>query len=202
LEDKPDILSQETRKRIFQQLHSDGQDCGDLLSEAVEHFGSYTPNLFSGFSRFDVYKFFQAIKFICYKDQVFKTKLMKLLFYADFKHYKENSVSITGARYAHAPHGPVPDKFETWMAALTDWEKEITSEEKVIGEYVGDVYSSNEPDWSVFSTSELAALALVKDKFQWYSAKQIRKFSHLEKGYQDTKEGELISYQYAQYIKI
>jgi hypothetical protein len=50
---------------------------------------------------------------------------MKLLFYADFLHFKLNEVSITGARYAHAPHGPVPDQFETWLTALVDWKKKL-----------------------------------------------------------------------------
>lgn len=202
LENKPELLSETNRDRIFQLLRKKDQDCGDLLEEAIEQFGTYAPNLFSGFIRFDVNKLFQAIKFFCFKDSVVKTKLMKLLFYADFKHFKDNGISISGARYAHAHHGPVPDQFETWLVAISEWEKQITSEEQAFGDYVGEVYTSNEPDWSIFSTSELAALAFVKDKFQRDSAKQIREFSHLEKGYQDTKDGELISYQYAQELKI
>lgn len=202
LENKPEVLSKESRNRIYQHLRTKGQDCGGLLEEAIEQFGSYPPNLFSGFIRFDANKLFQAIKFFCFKDRVVKTKLMKLLFYADFKHFKENGISITGARYAHATHGPVPDQFETWLVAISEWENEITSEEQAFGDYVGEVYISNEPDWSIFSTSELAALALVKNKFQRFSAKQIREFSHLEQGYQNTKDGEIISYQYAQELQI
>ena len=75
-------------------------------------------------------------------------------------------------------------------------------EEQAFGDYVGEAYTSGEPDWSVFSTSELAALAFVKDKFQRYSARQIRDFSHQEKGYQNTTTGEIISYQYAQELQI
>ena len=202
LEDKPEILSDSNRERVFHLLRKQNLDCGDLLEEAIEQFASYSPNILSGYIRFDVNKLFQAMKFFCFNDRVVKTKLMKLLFYADFKHFKENGVSISGVRYAHAYHGPVPDQFETWLVAISDWNRQITSEEQVFGDYVGEVYTSTEPDWSAFSTSELAALAFVKDKFQKYSARQIREFSHLEKGYQETKDGEIISYQYAQTLQI
>jgi len=202
LESKPTLLPESTRNRIILHIQKSNQDCGDLLEEAIEQFGSYSPDLLSGYIKFDVNKLFQAIKFFCLKDRVVKTKLMKLLFYADFKHFKDNGISISGARYAHAFHGPVPDQFETWLVAVCEWEKQITSEEQTFGDYVGEVYTSGEPDWSVFSTSELAALAFVKDKFQKYSARQIRDFSHQEIGYQNTKDGEIISYQYAQELQI
>lgn len=202
LEKKPELLSEFTRNRIIQRLQEKEQDCGDLLEEAIEQFGSYSPSLLSGFIPFNANKLFQAIKFFCYKDQVSKTKLNKLLFYADFKHFKDNGVSISGARYAHAYYGPVPDQFNTWLTAISEWDKQITSEEQAFGDLVGEVYTSGEPDWTVFSTSELAALAFVKDKFQKFTARQIRDFSHQEKGYQATKDGEIISYQYAQELQI
>ena len=81
-------------------------------------YGNYPPDVFSGYKRFELEKFFEAIKFFCFQERVFKTKLMKLLFYADFSHFKKYSVSITGARYARLPYGPVPDQFEKWLAAL------------------------------------------------------------------------------------
>jgi hypothetical protein len=62
---------------------------------------------------------------------------------------------------------------------------------------MGEVYISGEPDWSIFSASELAALATVKDKFEQYNASRIRDYSHREKGYLETKDGEIISYRYA-----
>lgn len=201
-ENKPGLLSDTNRNRIIQILQQKKQDCGGLLAEAVEQFGSYSPSLLSGYVRLDVNKLFQAMKYFCFNDQVTKTKLMKLLFYADFKHYQDNGVSISGARYAHAYHGPVPDQFETWLVAISEWENQITREEQPFGDFVGEVYTSGEPDWSIFSPSELAALAFVKNKFLKYSARQIREFSHREKGYLSTKDGEIISYQYAQDLQI
>jgi len=202
LERKIEILSPVTRDRVLQKLQGADQDCSGLLLDAINLYGSYTPDLFSGYLHFDVNKLFQVIKFFCYKDQIVKTKLNKLLFYADFKHFKEYGISITGVRYAHAYHGPVPNQFETWLAAILEWEKEVTSEERTFGDFVGDVYSSGEPEWAIFSNSELKTLAIVKEQFQSYNARQIREFSHQEKGYQVTKDGELISYQFAHELQI
>jgi putative zinc finger/helix-turn-helix YgiT family protein len=202
LGEKPELLSQETRQRIIKQLLTKEGECGGLLEEAVGKLGSYTPDLNSGYLRFDVNKLFHVMKFFCYKDRVYKTKLMKLLFYADFKHFQEYGVSITGGRYAHATHGPVPDHFETWLVAISQWEKRLDSEEQVSGEYVGEVYFSDQPDLSLFSNSELAILAYVKHRFEQYSARQMREFSHEEKGYRETKDGELISYRYAEELRI
>jgi len=202
IEEKPQVLSEESKQRIISEIEQERTGCGNLLDNAIERFGSYEPDIRSGYVRFDVNKMCQVIKFFCFNDRVFKTKLMKLLFYADFKHYKENGISITGARYAHATHGPVPDQFETWLAALSEWEKEITVAEQAIGEYLGEVYLSKEPDLSTFSNSELLTLATIKNMFSNYSAKQIREYSHQEKGYVSTKDGELISYQYAEELRI
>jgi putative zinc finger/helix-turn-helix YgiT family protein len=202
LEDKPELLPDLTRNRVIQFLKDNSYNNGDLLEEAIERFGNYSPSIISGYIRFDVNKLFQSIKYFCYKDRVVKTKLMKLLFYADFKNFKENGISITGTRYAHAYHGPVPDQFETWIAALSEWEKQITIEEQTFGDFVGEVYISGEPDWSLFSPAELASLSSVKAKFQAFNAKQIREFSHNEKGYKATKNGEIISYQYAENLQI
>lgn len=202
LEDKPGLLSSSTRARVLDRLKDQGQDGSDLLVEAIETFGNYAPDILSGYIRFNVKKLFEVIKFFCYNDQVVKTKLMKLLFYSDFKYFKENGVSITGLRYAHAIHGPVPDKFETWLAAISEWENQIKSEEQSYGEYVGEVFTSDEPDTSVFSTPELEMLSIVKDRFKKFSAKQIGEFSHAEIGFQETANGNLISYKYAETLQI
>jgi len=202
LERKPELISDATRNRILDQIENNEPNNEDLLEKAIETFGSYPPTILSGYQPFNVYKLFQMMKFFCYQDQVFKTKLMKLLFYADFKHFKENAVSISGARYAHASHGPVPDQFETWLTAITEWKKQLFTEELTIGDLPGEVYRSDEPDLSVFSTSELAVITSIKLKFDKYSARQIRDYSHAEKGYLETENGELISYSFAKELHV
>jgi hypothetical protein len=166
-----------------------------------ERFGKYEANELSGYRRLDLGKLFNAILYFC-KGGVLKTKLNKLLFYADFKHFKDYAVSITGARYARIPFGPAPDKYALYFATLLE-NGAIRVEEDIIGDFVGEQFISvKEPHLSLFSDSELKILATVKEYFKDYTAKRITDFSHDEKGYKETETGDTISYEYANELKL
>ncbi|MDI6696621.1 MAG: DUF4065 domain-containing protein [Anaerolineales bacterium] len=190
------ILSDSKKQKIISQLAEETEVSWLEITKDV--FGNYNADLYSGYKKFDLVKFFEAIKFFCFHERIFKTKLMKLLFYADFGHFKKYSVSITGARYARLPYGPVPDQFERWLAALILDEDGVRKEEDWNQDYPGEVYVGNRsPDLSIFTPSELRVLASVKEVFQNFSAKRISDLSHNEKGYQETETACLISYSYA-----
>jgi len=191
-----DIISDPKKQKIINRLTEETKI--SFLEITKDIFGNYKADLYSGYKSFELEKFFEAIKYFCFQDRVFKTKLMKLLFYADFGHFKKYSVSITGARYARLPYGPVPDQFERWLVALILDDEGIQKEEVWNKEYPGEVYISNVSlDPSIFSTSELRVLAAVKEKFKDYTAKQISDVSHDEKGYQETENAHLIPYNYS-----
>ena len=166
-----------------------------------DRFGKYEGDEYSGFKKLDLAKLFNAIIYFC-KGGVLKTKMNKLLFYADFKHFKDYAISITGARYAHIPFGPAPDQYTYYLATLLEdgaiKAEEIVYTEEAIGERF---VSGKEPDLSLFSDSELKILASVKDHFKKFTAKKITEFSHQEKGYRETQTGHLISYAYAEDLK-
>jgi uncharacterized phage-associated protein len=127
-----------------------------------------------------------------------KTKLNKLLFYADFKHLKEYTLSITGAEYAHVPFGPAPDNYEIYYASLNSQKAIEFIEQPYPAGYVGEIIKAiKEADLSLFSPSELRIMASVMEDFTKYSAGEITEFSHKELGYQETNNGDLISYKYA-----
>ena len=203
IEEKPSVLSDEKRQRILSLLKEINEEHEkSFLSVYESYFGSYPADIFSGYQPLNISKLLNAIIFFCKNTELPKTKLNKLLFYADFKHFKEYSVSITGVRYAHLPHGPVPDKYNYYMATLED-EKSIFIDEREFPNYTGEfLTATREPDLSIYSTTELKTLALVKEFFEKHTAKEIRNFSHNERGYQVTRDGELISYEYAQSLQI
>lgn len=99
------------------------------------------------------------------------------MFYADFKHFKEYGVSITGSRYANASYGPVPDKYETLLASITEWDQEVTYREKLFGSQIGEVYISDAPDYSVFSNEEITTLGIVEQNFKDFTGSSIHSFS-------------------------
>ena len=201
LSSSQEILTETKKKKIIAQLADESEF--SWLECTKEFFGNYKPDLYSGYKRFDLEKFFEAIKYFCFPERVFKTKLMKYLFYADFAHFKKYAVSITGARYARLPYGPVPDQFEKWLSALTSEDELVTKEEEWNNDFPGEVYVCHAPpSLSIFSPSELSVLAAVKQVFQPYNAKKISEISHNEYGYQETETAHLISYRYASQLSI
>jgi putative zinc finger/helix-turn-helix YgiT family protein len=201
IEGTPNVLPEEKRDRLINQLRAAEEETCSLERVYEERFGKYEANELSGYRRLDLAKLFNAILYFC-KGGVLKTKLNKLLFYADFKHFKDYAVSITGARYAHIPFGPAPNKYALYFATLIENDA-IKVEEDLIGEFIGEEFISvKEPDFPLFSDSELKILATVKEYFKDFTAKRITDFSHDEKAYKETVPGDIISYEYASELKI
>ncbi|MBM4339648.1 MAG: DUF4065 domain-containing protein [Deltaproteobacteria bacterium] len=196
-----DVLPTEKRDRLVNELMAAEQETCSLERVYEERFGKYEANELSGYRKLDLAKLFNAILYFS-KGGVLKTKLNKLLFYADFKHFKDYAVSITGARYAHIPFGPAPDKYALYFATLIE-NGEIRVEENIIGDFIGEEFISlKEPDFSLFSDSELKILATVKEYFKEFNAKRITDFSHDEEAYKKTKHGDIISYEHASDLKL
>jgi len=202
IEATPDVLPEEKRDRLINVLRAAEEETCSLERVYEERFGKYEASELSGYRKFDLAKLFNAILYFC-KGGVLKTKLNKLLFYADFKHFKDYTVSITGARYAHIPFGPAPEKYSLYFATLLEngamGVTECEFSEQIIGE---EFVSLKEPDLSLFSDSELKILSTVKEYFKDFNSKKITDFSHDEKAYKETAPGDKISYEHARDLKL
>jgi putative zinc finger/helix-turn-helix YgiT family protein len=203
IEDTPDAISNEKRLRLLKDLKMEEEEAFSFERIFEERFGKYEADELSGFKHLDVSKIFNAILFFC-REGDFKTKVNKLLFYADFRHFKEYTTSITGARYVCLPFGPVPDNYDHYFAALIG-NGLLKVEEEVCGpgfvtEKLVTIGTSNV--LSLFSDSEIKALLSVKEYFKDYTATKIKDFSHEEQGYKETSERQCISYEYADTLQI
>lgn len=203
VKDQKSDLPEETAARLIENLQEMvGKKQLNLKAVFEEHYGYYVADDYSGFKELDLDKLLNAILFFSVGNGVFKTKLNKLLFYSDFKHYKDYSVSITGARYAHLPYGPTPDHYALLLAILQEEDRLVLMEE-AFAEYVGEIVIAKDIlDISVFSTSELKILSEVKEYFEGYNSRQISELSHNETGYKETHVGNLISYQFSDFIQL
>lgn len=203
IEKTPDALSKEKRERLVKELRAEEEDALSFERIFEVQFGRYEPDKFSGYRKLDLAKLFNAILFFCKGEGAVKTKLNKLLFYADFKHFKEYAVSITGARYAHVPFGPAPDNFNHYFAVLIGNDSLAVEEIEYADNVVGEKFISvKQPDLTIFSDSELKILSSVKEYFKDFTATKITEFSHEEEGYKETGTGEMISYKYAERLKV
>ena len=164
---------------------------------------SKVPGEEKGVKGFDYEKLCAMVLFFAHKSpELLKTKLMKLLNYSDMIYYKENGVSMSGLRYDHLPYGPVPENFDILFGRMSidniahieviyenGYEKHQVIPEKAI------------PD-NILSAEELEVLDRIYDKFKDFGSVEISNYSHKEKGYSATKQGEIISYSYAKDIQL
>lgn len=151
---------------------------------------------FNGFTKFSIEKIKSVISFLT-EYGIHKTKLLKELFYVDFKCYKDFGYSITGLEYARISYGPVPDDFELILKKLEN--DDIVSSEKIIHDnYEENILKSKVVnDFSILNEDEIKIVNEVRDYFAEFNVKKIVDFSHDEKAFKDTKQAELISYEYA-----
>lgn len=198
----PNVFSTQKRNQILRSIDGIIDSNNGLLTRVINLTYQYQElDEYSGFKKFDMERFHNAVLYFC-KGGVIKTKLNKLMFYADFKHFKEYTVSITGARYAHVPFGPAPDGYEMYYPIFArQGHIEIEEVSYQGGEFTGEMYLSKEnPALNRFSDTQLLILSSIKEYFKEYNASDISDFSHEEKGYQDTETGDIISYRYAEFL--
>lgn len=157
----------------------------------------------NGFKGFDYEKLCAMVLFFAHKSsELLKTKLMKLLNYSDMIFYKENGVSISGLRYVHFPYGPVPENFDMLLGRMYS---DHVAHIEVIYE---NGYEKHQvipecdiPD-GILSEEEIDVLERIYVKFKDFGSVDISNYSHREKGYSSTKQGEIISYSYAKDIQL
>lgn len=202
IEQSPDAIPEYKKENIIKELKIAEEESYSIESILEERLGVYEPDELSGYMRLNLAKLFNAVLFFC-EEGTLKTVLNKLLFYADFKHFKEYTVSITGARYARIPFGPAPDNYDYYFATLKRY-GELNVEEIEYGDAVtGEKFvSERKPDFTLFSDTELKIIAEVKIYFKDFTAKRISDFSHNERGYKETSNGNIISYKYADSLQI
>lgn len=169
----------------------------------IDLYISSTPSIDNGFKSFDYEKFAAMVLFFASKGtDLLKTKLMKLLNYSDMIFYKENSVSISGLKYVHLPYGPVPEKFNVLLEKLEE-DKIAHVEVEFDGKYERHKVLPDEDDFNgILTNEEIAVLERVYNKFIGFGSVEISNYSHKEKGYSSTSQGEIIDYSYAADIEL
>lgn len=184
-----------------------------LLSERDNFTLSYLPHylmtgmadgkasIYTGYKTPSLKKFIQMVVYFAANMQPWKTKLNKLLFYADFFHYKHHGYSITGAEYLAIQMGPVPKHFNSiFEYACTQDLIRIAYTEFPNGG-IGEQFFSNERqpfEQELFNAEELSTLDMVVKKFKNVSTGDIIKISHEETAWRDHQQKKSeISYNYA-----
>lgn len=151
---------------------------------------------YNGYTEYSLSKVKNLMLYLS-QNTILKTKLLKELFYCDFISYKNIGKSITGLEYKKYQFGPVPRNYEQILNKLIQ-SKSISLNLIIDSDYECNQISSIEkPNTKDFAKEELDIINRVIKYFKNYSSKKIVDYSHKEKAFTDTKENNLISYDYA-----
>jgi putative zinc finger/helix-turn-helix YgiT family protein len=135
----------------------------------------------------DVIRYFAASRKIT---NLYKVKLMKLMWYADALSYKNRGFAITGLVYQALPMGAVP----VGHNSIIDL-RDVPCEEVDMGETNAYHFSLKEADSFPFlSDEDINILDIVIEKLGKMSKNEIISFMHKEQAYVETEPREVIQY--------
>jgi hypothetical protein len=123
-----------------------------------------------------------------------RTKLYKILFYADFTAYQKLGESISGQEYQRLPNGPAPKRALPVQKSMQKEEVARWADRDYYGRMQKKLLALREPDLSGFSGEQIAILDDVIQKLWGLSAADVSELSHRFIGWQLAEEGETIPY--------
>ena len=127
------------------------------------------------------------------KPNVGETVLYKLLYFCDFNYYELYEEHLTGATYRKLPYGPVPQKLDTIIGQMI----EKGQLQRVKTEYRGYPQTRYLPlekaDLTELRASEKDVIDRVIEQMSDWSAAMLSNYSHGDKPWQATKDGEDIN---------
>jgi putative zinc finger/helix-turn-helix YgiT family protein len=186
---KAQLLADEKKRNIFN------------LNFKEYLLGNHLADIYSGYRNPNFEKFTEMVVYFSDKLSPFKTKMNKLLFYADFLMFKQSCFSISGVRYKAIDMGPVPNNFQSIFEYLANNDEiDIYTTEFPNG-YTGEQFKSRKDrkfNADLFTENELNTLEKVATVFKETSTNDIIKLSHFEEAWKNNeKEKKVISYEYA-----
>ncbi len=159
--------------------------------------GDDDPSVERGFKRPDLFRFGAMMQFFAQKMTPYKTQLNKLLFYADFLHFRKNGRSISGAKYRAIEMGPVPNNFDgLFQYGENEGFVRMEHHEYPNGS-IGTRFFPGEAQTAFASLhdSEKEALQTAFERFQKVKSQDIIRISHEEEAWEkNVSNRSIISY--------
>lgn len=189
----------EIRSKIVEKLDSYGKEFLTRQAFEGEYANFEEPCDSNGFTVLDIDKIEVMISYIAEQvSNLFKVKLMKMLWYSDVVSFIKNGYAMTGMVYRHEPMGALPIGHYSLMNL-----ENLNVQEEVSYNYDSmlHVYPSKNVDYGVLSEDEKETLDKVIIKFKDFKAKDIVDYMHEEKAYKETISDEIIQFSLAKEIR-
>ncbi len=193
------IKRMEIKAKIVEKLDLFGKEYLTRQAFESEYTNFEEPSDSNGFTVLNIDKLEAMISYIAEKaSNLFKVKLMKMLWYSDALSFIENGFAMTGMVYRHEPMGALPVGHYSLMNL-----ENLNIKEEMSYNYdtMLHVYPTVGMDYSILSDREKAILDKVIEKFMNYKAKEIVDYMHEERAYKETNAGEIIPFSLAKEIR-
>jgi len=163
--------------------------------------GNDLPSELTGYKRPSLEILTEMVVFFTERLQPWKTKLNKLLFYADFACFRQTCFSLSGIQYRAIDMGPVPNNFNSIFEYIANKNDVDVYRTEFPNGGLGEQFKANPKrkfKQEVFSESELKILNIIVETFASTSTEDIIQISHKEKAWKENYEQgkRLISYKY------
>jgi len=187
------VLSESEMKKARHKLEELSEQREKNLRRDAQRFllGQSVPTQLTGYRTPSLEKICQVVRYFVEQDSPWKVKLNKLLFYADFLHFRRTGFGISGAQYIAIQMGPVPKNFDGLFG-------EAMSEGFIDLEIMhfdnggtGELYRPGAKGLSkdVFSPEELQTLEQVVQRFRTTNTREIIELSHKERAWTERVDG-------------
>lgn len=158
-----------------------GADC---VMSVMNGFGAHNPQRVSA-----------MVRYLIDGNEICPTKLNKLMFYADFHHYRKTGRSISGLQYRAIQYGPVPERYRTIYENVDGVEGlvRIVRNMECTALYCKKEAVNDES--SPLTASEIQTLDSVLELYGHFTTSEIVELSHKETAWNNHMAGhDLIPY--------
>jgi len=194
-----DTKRTEIRAKIIEKLDSYGKEFLTRQTFEGEYAAFDTPSDLNGYKILDIDKIEAIVSYFAeHVSNLFKVKLMKLLWYSDVLSFIKNGTSLTGLVYTHEPMGALPIGHYSLMNL-----ENLTVQEEVGYNYdtMLHIYPTFGIDYTTLRNEDIEILDKVITKFKNYKTKEIIDYMHEETAYTETSSGEIIPFSLAKELR-
>jgi transcriptional regulator with XRE-family HTH domain len=191
-------------ERVLQNVESIIQDQKliKFQTQLADYFlGTRLPDSNTGYRLPNLEKISEMVVYFTEKMKPWKTKLNKLLFYADFVMYNKTGFSISGTQYRAITMGPAPNNFQSIFEYLANNDHIDVIYTTFADGNTGEQFVPNAKrqfNPKLFKDQELIILDEITERFKNTSTNEMIKISHKEKAWiENKKESKIIDYKYS-----
>lgn len=193
-----EVKRMQIRAKMLERLDTYGKEflTRQVLTSAYVKFS--VPSDFNGYKMLDIDMIEHIISYYAERvPDLYKVRLMNMLWYADALSFKTCGNSLMGLSYKHAPMGMIP----IGQSSLTILKNVNVREEEDFESTKYHFYPNTTLGQSVLSKSETDILEIVVSKFRNFSDEMLVAYIQEEAAYQQTGPEEIIPFNLAKKIR-